>query len=247
MARCNGSMNPFVTSHAVNFASGHTQSWNRTWLTLLLAACAMFAGCATQAHHAGVLTPDYQPENIFTYAHLPSNFQRVAVLPLAYEAPRADLPEGCEALTPVLLTEVAKTKKFEVVSVNSDMLRSCTGQSGWTGAEVLPADFFESLRRSYGCDAVLFCQLTVFHPYAPLAVGWRMKMVDTRTRQILWAADEVFDAGQPSVLSGARHYQLAEHRASEADDWGIRNSPRQFGQYAAAQLVARLPGRQKDH
>ena len=125
------------------------------------------------------------------------------------------------------------------------MLRSRTGQSGWTGAEVLPADFFESLRRAYGCDAVLFCQLTVFRAYAPLAVGWRMKMVDTRTRQILWAADEVFDAGQPSVLNGARHYQLAEHRASEPDDWGIRNSPRQFGQYAAAQLAARLPDRQK--
>jgi hypothetical protein len=170
---------------------------------------------------------------------------RGAVLPLACETRRADLPEGCEALNPVLLAELAKTKKFEVVSVNSEMLRSRTGRSGWTGAEVLPADFFESLRRSYGCDAVLFCQLTVFHAYAPLAVGWRMKMVDTRTRQILWAADEVFDAGQPSVLSGARHYQLAEHRASEPDDWGIRNSPRQFGQYAAAQLAARLPGRQK--
>src|ERR1022692_2937979 len=121
-------MNPFVTAHAANFESGHAQSWNRAWLTSLLAACALFAGCATQARHVGLLTPEYRPENIFTYAHLPSNFQRVAVLPLACEAPRAELPEGCEALTPVLLTEVAKTKKFEVVSVNSEMLRSCTGQ-----------------------------------------------------------------------------------------------------------------------
>ena len=238
-------MNPFVTSHAANSTSGHTQSGHRAWLATLFFVCATLAGCATPARHAGVLTPDYQPENIFTYSHLPSNFQRVAVLPLACETPRADLPEGCAALNPVLLAELAKTKKFEVVAVDAERLRSRTGQSGWTGTEVLPADFFESLRRSYGCDAVLFCQLTVFHAYAPLAVGWRMKMVDTRTRQILWAADEVFDAGQPSVLSGARHYQLAEHRASEPDDWGIRNSPRQFGQYAAAQLAARLPGCQK--
>jgi hypothetical protein len=239
-------MNPFPTSPASNSASGRAQPWSRPRLTALLAACTMFAGCATSARHAGVLAPEYRPENIFTYSHLPSNLQRVAVLPLACEAPRADLPDGCETLNPVLLAELAKARKFEVVSVNSEMLRSRTGQSGWTGAEVLPADFFESLRRSYGCDAVLFCQLTVFHPYAPLAVGWRMKLVDTRTRQILWAADEVFDAGQASVLNGARHYQLAAHRASEPDDWGVRNSPRQFGQYAAAQLVARLPERQKD-
>lgn len=239
-------MNPFVPSFTGNFRPRHSRSANRARLASLLAVCAMFTGCATSARHAGVLAPEYRPENIFTYARLPSNLQRVAVLPLACEAPRADLPDGCETLNPVLLSELAKARKFEVVSVNSEMLRSRTGQSGWTGAEILPADFFESLRRSYGCDAVLFCQLTVFHPYAPLAVGWRMKLVDTRTRQILWAADEVFDAGQASVLNGARHYQLADQRASEPDGWGVRNSPRQFGQYAAAQLVARLPDRQKD-
>jgi hypothetical protein len=240
-------MNPFVPSHSANFRPRHSRSGNRARLTSLLAACAMSAGCSTSARHAGVLSPEYRPENIFTYSHLPSYFQRVAVLPLACEAARADLPEGSEVLNPILLAELAKTQKFEVVSVNSEMLRSRTGQSGWTGAEVLPSDFFESLRRSYGCDAVLFCQLTVFHAYAPLAIGWRMKMVDTRTRQILWAADEVFDAGQSSVLNGARHYQLAERQSSVPDDWAIRNSPRQFGQYAAAQLTARLPGCQKVH
>ena len=101
-------MNLFIPSIAANT----TPPWSRVRLFSLLAVCAMFAGCATHARHAGVLTPDYQPENIFTYPHLPSNFQRVAVLPLACEAPRADLPEGCEALNPVLLAELAKTKKI---------------------------------------------------------------------------------------------------------------------------------------
>jgi len=107
----------------------------------------------------------------------------------------------------------------------------------------LPGEFFESLQRTYGCDAVLFCQLTVFQAYAPLAVGWRFKMVDVRTRQILWVADEVFDAGQRSVLNGARRYDLSNFKSRESDGWGIRNSPRQFGQYAAARLLATLPDR----
>jgi TolB-like protein len=213
-------------------------------LAFVLAACFMVAGCASPGGHA-LLTHDYQPQNIFTYSHMPANFQRVAVLPLACETRCADLPEGCEALNPVLIAELAKAKQFEVISVNPEMLRSRTGRSSWTGAEVLPADFFDSLHRSYGCDAVLFCQLTVFRAYAPLAVGWRMKMVDTRTRQILWAADELFDAGEPAVLNGARHYQKAELRTSPLEDWSIRNSPREFGQYAAAQHAARLPGQQK--
>ncbi len=211
----------------------------------LLAAGALLAGCATQARNFAVLAPEYRPENIFSYPRtLPLSLQRVAVLPLACQELDANLPEGCAALNPVLLAELAKLKKFEVVTVNRESLRSRTGRSSWTGTEVLPAEFFDSLQRTSGCDAVLFCQLTVFHAYAPLAVGWRFKMVDTRTRQILWAADEVFDAGQPGVLNGASRYQATARLLSEADGWSIRNSPRQFGQYAAARLLATLPGRQ---
>ena len=210
----------------------------------LLAACALFAGCAAPGRTIGMLSPEYRPANTFSYpATLSLNLQRVAVLPLGCEEPRADLPEGCDALNPVLLAELAKLKKFEVVAVNRENLRSRTGRSSWTGAEVLPADFFDSLHRVYGCDAVLFCQLTVFQAYAPLAVGWRLKLVDVRTRQILWAADEVFDAGQQSVLNAAQRYQLAHFKNQESDGWSVRNSPRQFGQYAAARLLATLPER----
>ncbi len=219
-------------------------NFSTTTRLALLAACALLAGCATQARNLGVLAPEYRPENVFSYPrNLPIGLQRVAVLPLACQELDANLPEGCTALNPVLLAELAKLKKFEVVAVNRENLRSRTGRSSWTGTEVLPVEFFDSLQRTYGCDAVVFCQLTVFHAYAPLAIGWRFKMVDTRTRQILWAADEVFDAGQQTVLNAAYHYQASTLRPAEPDGWSIRNSPRQFGQYAAARLLATLPGR----
>lgn len=206
---------------------------------LLLAAGLSLSGCATASGPAA-----HAPDNFYApHSVLPMNVQRVAVLPLTSEASRADLPEGCDALNPILLTELAKTKRFELVSVSPELLRSRLGASGWTGAEILPADFFESLRRTYACDAVLFCQLTTFRAYAPLAIGWRFKLVDVRTGQVLWAADEVFDAGRQPVLQSARQYQLAQLRSSQRDDWAMKNSPRQFGQYSAAQLLARLPTR----
>ncbi|MFO1487719.1 MAG: hypothetical protein U1F65_04505 [Verrucomicrobiota bacterium] len=210
---------------------------------LILFVCLAFAGCATLGRNVSGLA-DNRAENTFAYPPtLPMNLQRVAILPLSVEETRGDLPDGCDTLNPILLQELAKLKKFEVVAVNREDLRRRMGRAGWTGAEVLPADFFASLQRTYGCDAVLFCQLTVFQTYAPLAVGWRFKMVDVRTRQILWAADEVCDAGQPSVLKAATRYQVCNFKGGEADGWSIRNSPRQFGQYAAARLLATLPAR----
>jgi hypothetical protein len=220
--------------------------WKVTLVGALLAACAMLAGCALAGRQMGRLTPDYQPENVFLYSPgLSPDLKRVAVLPLAYEDQRTDLADGCEALNPILQAELIKTRRFETVPVSSEMLQNRTGRSVWTGTEALPQEFLDSMREVYACDAVLFCQLTVFRTYEPLAIGWRMKLVDVRTRQTLWAADELFDAGREPVLNGTRHYQWTELQSSAVgnENWLMRNSPRRFGQYAAAQLLATLPKR----
>ena len=191
---------------------------------------------------AGIFADDFRPENVFaTPVILSPYLQRVAVLPLAAAGQGADLPEGCDVLNSILQDELVKTKKFEVVAVSPEVLRHRTGHPAWTGAETLPPDFFGSLRRVYGCDAVLFAELTTFHAYAPLVVGWRLKLVDARSQSIIWEADEVFDASQPQVASGAKHFQRREHLP--ANDWAMLNSPRQFGRFSAATLLACLPGR----
>jgi hypothetical protein len=216
------------------------------WTTVLLAACTVLTGCMTPTTQRGMFAADYQPGNVFARSSiLPAGLKRVAVMPLACEAQRSDLADGCEVLGPILDAELIKTEKFEVVSANPENLRNLTGRSNWTGTEALPADFFESLREAYGCDAVLFCQLTVFRAYEPLAVGWRMKLVDARTRLIIWASDEVFDAARPSVLGGASRFPWLEHKtlAEKSDDWSLRNSPRRFGQFSAVRVLATLPSR----
>jgi hypothetical protein len=155
-----------------------------------------------------------------------------------------ELVDGRDALEPIVRSELAKIRKFEILPVSSEMLSSRTGQASWSCEETLPHDLFSWLSEARGCDAVLFCRLTVFRGFAPLAVGWRMRLVDIRTHSTIWAGDELFDASQPAVQSGARHYQLSvrQNCAPVPDEWVIENSPRQFGQYATAQLLATLPG-----
>ena len=192
--------------------------------------------------------PYDQSDNAFQVSpNLPADLRRVAVLPLVWEGTQSDLSQGAEVLGPLLLSELGKTKKFEIVSISPGELRSLTGRQSWTGAEILPADFFDSLQRVYGCDAVLFCQLSTFRAYAPLVVGWRMKLVDARTGQILWAVDKIFDAEQPGVLRQARHFHIGGQWviSNPANDWQVENSPRQFGQFALAQALSTLPNRKE--
>jgi hypothetical protein len=148
----------------------------------------------------------------------------------------------------VLLAELGKTERFEVVTADADTLRRQTGRTDWTGAEILPADFFDSLQRTYGCDAILFCELTVYHPYPPEIIGWRLKLVDARTRQILWAVDKEFAADQAAVAQDARRYLAAQHpTALDTPDvrevWLMEHSPRRFAQFTAARVLATLPTR----
>ena len=79
----------------------------------------------------------------------------------------------------------------------------------------------------------------------PLAVGWSLKLVDARQRRIVWAVDEVFDAGKPAVASSARGYYARSiyEQATLRDSNGILGSPRWFGQYAAAAALETLPAR----
>jgi hypothetical protein len=216
-----------------------------------LVACA---GLAVQAQISGpaqpapAARPSDPSDNTFQVAsNWPVNLRRVALLPLAWEGTSTDLSQGCETLGPILLAELIRTKKFEVAVVSPEVLRHQTGRPSWTGAEILPADFLEALQRVYGCDAVLFCQLTTFHAYPPLAVGWRLKLVETRTGRILWAVDKVFDEKQPATLGQTWHHYLAELGVGhdDSDDWLIENSPSKFGQYAIIQVLSTLPNRKE--
>lgn len=181
----------------------------------------------------------YKPDNVHrAAAMLPADLRRVAILPLAGQSDCFQLGEGRIALDPVLQDELAKTKRFEVVRISPERMRSRTGRTAWSGDEVLPVKFLDTLREESACDAVLFCELTVFRAYAPLAVGWRLRLVDARTQKTLWAADEIFDAVDPAVARGAGRFDR-----QRTDGWVMLNSPRRFGAYSAATLLATLPRR----
>lgn len=204
------------------------------------------AGCRMVGHQPICLTAPYRPTNVYSGQDtLPVNLVRVAVLPLTCNGPQTSMVAGRQELDPLLIAQLIATKKFEVIPVSAAELQRQTGRAYWTGAETLPSDFFATLRKTYGCDAVLFCELTEFRPYQPLAVGWRLRLVNARDRRILWACDEQFDAGEPAVIAGALRYQRQNQDQPDDDSagWLALNSPRWFGQYTLAEVLSTLPRR----
>jgi hypothetical protein len=229
-----------------------------------LVAAMFFTFCMAGFGSIRLYGADAKPDNVFVSSPiLPASMKRVVVLPLAHEESQSELSGGCDMLYPVLQAELIKTKRFEVIAASPETIQGLSGHSSWTGAEVLPADFFGSLQRVYGCDAVLFCELSAFHAYPPLMVGWRMKLVDLSTQKTIWAADVLYDASDPVVTKCAQEFEKQQEgvekpaslfkrmltwldrRAEPVSDqpWTVLNSPRYFAQFTASKLLQTLPQR----
>jgi hypothetical protein len=232
----------------------------KIWLILF---SILLAGWKTDAGNASTVSPS--AANVYMSSPvLPAEVRRVLVLPFACEGSDSDLAGGCQTMDPVMTAELVRNGKFETVSASPETLRSCTGKLSWTGEEALPQDFFAGLKNVYACDAVMFCELTSFHPNAPLVVGLRFKLADVNSGKILWSADEIFDAENPDISKGAQQFEKSRQphhnfaynaysfvmwcvdtptRSALDDQWNILHSPRYFGEYSMYELLKTLPQR----
>ena len=211
-----------------------------------LAVAGLLSGCATNPLEDRVWGPSYQPQNIYTEGQtLPARLRRLAVLPLTAAGESTELEFGRASLEPVLFAELGRVNQFELVPITPEQLQRWTGRSSWTGEEKLPRDFFEKLRAAAGIDGVLLCRLTQYRAYEPLAIGWRIKLLDARNPRVIWAVDEVFDARQSDVANAARRFAQAhpEPVPPVGDSRSALMSPRRFAQYTASAVFQTLPAR----
>lgn len=232
-----------------------------TWAAVLMVAW-LAAGCGTLVEVPPELEPTvyYHPANVYVLSDsLPASLRRVAVLPVTTANGSPSQVAGVETLQPILQSELGKTKRFEVVVVSKEQLRQWTAEarwrtdvSTWKADEPLPMDFFDKLQKETGSDAVMFCQVTRYQAYQPLAVGWKLTLAangaaTNATAQILWSVDEVVDAGEPQVAKAARTYYLqhVHTEQGQSDPGTILRSPSLYGQFGLSALFGTLPDRGK--
>jgi hypothetical protein len=219
-----------------------------------LLALALAAGC--DSYNTPNLEPPayYHPANVYRESlSLPASVKRVALLPLTSVGTDAALEAGVGAMAPVVDAELKKTERFEVITIPATQLRQLTGKSAWRADELLPMDFIRHLQRDTGCDAVMFCEVTRYQPYQPMAIGWKLCLVaqgvgEKAEARKLWSVDEVVDGGDTKVAKAARTYysQHIHNEQPQSDTATILRSPALFGQFSLSALFATMPDRTRD-
>jgi hypothetical protein len=186
--------------------------------------------------------PYFTPTNLAGETQLPANIRRVVLLPAA--AGTVAEPESVVALDAVLVAELQKQNRFEVVTLSRGECRQRFHVDEFSSTGALPHDFMAILRRDYAADAVLFVDVTVFKPYRPLALGLRAKLATVEDGvRLLWTFDNVFSATDEAVANAARHHFLESDRHGVPADFtqGVLQSPSRFSTYVASAMFQTLP------
>jgi len=216
---------------------------------MMLALAAGLGGCKTASikNPGTVIGPFHKPAN-YNLANgvMPVDMRRVALLPMTSAMNTVEHQSGRQVLQKFMQAEIAKSGLFEVVYVPETKMGQLTGKPAWRMIDELPVDFIEQITREYDCQGVLFSHLTVYQPYPPLSIGWRMGLVhlspESNNGSVVWELDDVFNAGQKSVINSAKRNAIKNGLSDpELDaELGLLNSPRRFGQYTAEAVVATM-------
>lgn len=206
------------------------------WLVLV-------SGCMSTPHEVDLRdVPAYVPENVYATSALPTQVRRVVLLPVVASGAGDSFAAQFQQL---LGQELMRSAVAEVVVVSEQELRAVVGVPRVDAGEPLPSGFFEAVKAHFGAEAVLFAELSSYHPYRPMRLGVRARLVQVREQTTLWACDELFDTGDARVMAGARRW---EERYRQRDlvpqpSDAVLQSPRRFASYAAWELVRTLPPR----
>jgi hypothetical protein len=170
---------------------------------------------------------------------LPTNLQRVAVMPLVPGRGNRSAERGVPLIQQVLTEELSRARIFDVITLTPDKLDTLVGVQALYADSRLPIGFTSRIEEETGCQAILFAELTTFRAYPPVAVGWKLHLFDLASEELIWATDEVFDAGQATVANALRRHireKLSPNNAA-ATQLLVLDSPREMARFSLGELI----------
>ena len=193
----------FVTRYSRrSVRTAHRKSWGMIFLLLAV----LLSGC----HSNSVSEP------VSDYYYLNPNKKltdvgRVAIIELDNNS---TYPQISTDITGSLYQALQKKQVFglTVVHQNDPSWRSLQLQrdSSYTLEQIM------AIRGALKCDGILLGTVTEYRPYPHMAVGLRLKLLDLRDGQLLWALEQIWDSADKTTEKHIKNYFKSEKRSGFA-------------------------------
>jgi len=178
----------------------------KSWGTILLLLAVLLSGCRTHSVSAPVSDYYYiNPNKKLT------DVGRVAIIELDNDS---SYPQISTDITASLYQALLKKQVFGLTLVrqNDPSWRSLQMQrdSTYTLEQIM------AIREALKCDGILLGTVTEFRPYPHMAVGLRLKLLDLRDGQLLWALEQIWDSADKTTEKRIKSYFKSEKRSGFA-------------------------------
>ncbi len=77
-------------------------------------------------------------------------------------------------------------------------------------------DQLSAIRETLKCEAVLLGTITEFRPYPHMIIGLRLKLIDLRDGQLLWALEQIWDTADKTTEYRIKEYFRSQKRSGYA-------------------------------
>ena len=96
-----------------------------------------------------------------------------------------------------------------------------------------------AIRKTLKCDAVLIGTISQFKPYPHMAIGLRLKLVDLRDGQLLWALEQIWDNSDKTTEYRIKNYFQYQKRSGFAPlrEQLVTVSPLEFIKFVAYEVA----------
>ncbi|MBN1796670.1 MAG: hypothetical protein JW804_08355 [Sedimentisphaerales bacterium] len=174
---------------------------------ILLLLAVLLSGCRTQ-------TIPFAPEANYYYRNPDkkiTTFGRVAIVELDNDS---SYPQISGDITGSLYQALQKRQVFGLTLIRQN-------DPAWRSLQLQPdATYtFEQLlaiRDTLKCNGVLLGTVTEYRPYPHMAVGLRLKLIDLRDGQLVWALEQVWDSADKTTEKRIKNYFNSEKRTGFA-------------------------------
>lgn len=98
------------------------------------------------------------------------------------------------------------------------------------------------MQRTLKCDAILVGTITEYQPFPHMGIGLRLKLVDLKDGQLLWAFEQIWDVADKSTEYRIRRYFKDQIRAAYAplSEELVTISPLKFIKFVAYEVAETL-------
>jgi len=175
-------------------------------VAILLLPAALLSGCIT--YYKASAPADYyylNPDKSLT------TLGRVAIVELDNDS---SYPKISADVTEKLYQALQKKQVFglTVVRQNDPLWRSLQLDldSKYALKQLL------AIRETLKCDAVLLGTITEFRPYPHMIIGLRVKLIDLRDGQLLWALEQIWDTADKTTEYRIKEYFRSQKRLGYA-------------------------------